>query len=53
MKHKRKNSKRVLARKQLPPQSSVGEWSRMLHKSWMIDVIDKLNFKKKSWEDNV
>ena len=25
---------------------SVGEWSRMLHLSWMRDVIDKMHFKK-------
>jgi hypothetical protein len=44
---KRRNSpNRTLWRKSVQPQKSVGEWSRMLHLSWMRDIVDKINFKK-------
>ncbi len=33
---KKKTNKKRIWRKNLPPWASIGEWSRMLHKSWKI-----------------
>ena len=29
---------------------SVGQWSRMIHKNWVVEAIQKLVWKKKSIE---
>lgn len=46
MNHKRKSSKRRISRKMFSPARSVKEWSRMLHKWWKRDVLDKEEFKR-------
>ncbi|MBP9817214.1 hypothetical protein KBC75_00470 [Candidatus Shapirobacteria bacterium] len=40
-KHKR------IRRKELKDTTSIGEWSRMLHKWWKLSVLNKIEFKKK------
>ena len=45
MKKRRKQHR--IRRKDIPAIHSLGEWSRMLHKSWKIDVDLKDKFKKK------
>ena len=52
MNHKRKTNKRTLPRKMFSPMKSVGEWSRMLHKWWMKDVVAKNKFKHDNKEIN-
>lgn len=44
-KWKRKKKHRV-SRKDQPDHHSIGEWSRMLHKWWKIDALQKKEFKK-------
>ena len=46
MNFKKKTHRKRIWRKMFSPMNSVGEWSRMLHLSWMRDVVDKMNFKK-------
>ena len=46
MNFKKKTHKHRVWRKEVSPMNSVGEWSRMLHKWWMKDVLAKEQFKK-------
>lgn len=47
MNFKRKTHKRKNQRKEMrSPTNSLAEWSRMLHKWWKIDVIEKRDFRK-------
>lgn len=51
MNHKRKTNRRRIWRKMVSETNSIGEWSRMLHLSWMRDVYLKSRFKKKKIDD--
>ena len=46
MNHKRRHNRKTVIRKQFNPINSVGEWSRMIHKWWIRDVVAKKNFRK-------
>lgn len=46
MNFKRKSPKRTNWRKEVGEGTSIKEWSRMLHKGWKQDVVDKIQFKR-------
>ncbi len=50
MNFKKKHSRHTVARKSFSPTKSVGEWSRMLHRWWMKDVLQREDFKKGEME---
>jgi len=42
-----KGKRKRLWRKMCKDTTSLGEWSRMLHKWWKLDVLKKEEFSKK------
>lgn len=47
MKYRRiSNHQKANPRKSYQDSKSLGSWSRMLHKWWYRDVMDKIRFKK-------
>lgn len=43
MNYKRRKHTKTVSRKELNPIRSIGEWSRMIHKWWIRDVLQKSN----------
>lgn len=41
MNHKKQTSRRTIWRKELNGTFALKEWSRMLHKWWKNDILDK------------
>lgn len=46
MRYKRKTYKKRLGRKRDKSLGLIGEWSRMLHRWWKVDLYNKHMFKK-------